>query len=99
MASHDGFDSLKDFLRNEPLNKITVSKAFYENDCNHLLEILNELMTENLDNERKHHLISLQTVDKVHAITSPNYIVFYRYGDKKKLRYFPISIICENFPP
>ncbi|RIB09516.1 hypothetical protein C2G38_2146517, partial [Gigaspora rosea] len=75
MASHDGFDSLKDFLRNEPLNKITVSKAFYElwkhndiqseeNDCNHLLEILNELMTENLDNERKHHLISLQTVDK-----------------------------------
>ncbi|CAG8544645.1 11162_t:CDS:2, partial [Acaulospora colombiana] len=35
-----------------------------ENDCNCLLEILNELMTEDLDNERKNHLISLQTVNK-----------------------------------
>ncbi|CAG8477412.1 8167_t:CDS:2 [Acaulospora morrowiae] len=63
------------FLRNEQLNKVTVSRAFYElwkhkdiqseeNDCNHLFKILNELLTEDLDNERKNHLKSLQTIDK-----------------------------------
>ncbi|CAG8772685.1 21772_t:CDS:2, partial [Racocetra persica] len=60
---------------NEPLNKIAISRAFHElwkrndiqseeNDCNRLLEILNELMAENLDSDRKRHLISLQDIDK-----------------------------------
>ncbi|CAG8854450.1 45264_t:CDS:1, partial [Gigaspora margarita] len=66
---------LKDFLRNEPLNSISVSRAFHElwkhsdirseeNDCNCLLEALNELMTENLESDRKQHFISLQDADK-----------------------------------
>ena len=79
-TSHDEIDSLKSFFRNEPLNKIAISRAFHElwkrndiqseeNDCNRLLAILNELMAENLDSDRKRHLISLQDIDKVHATT------------------------------
>ncbi|CAG8502520.1 9995_t:CDS:1, partial [Cetraspora pellucida] len=75
MASYDGIDSLKSFFRNESLNKIAISRAFHElwkqndiqseeNDCNCLLEILKELMAENLDSDRKQHLISLQDIVK-----------------------------------
>ncbi|RHZ87414.1 hypothetical protein Glove_35g24 [Diversispora epigaea] len=64
------------YFRNEPLNKIAVSRAFHElwkynniqseeNDCNRLSEILNELVAENLDSDRKQHLISLQDLDKM----------------------------------
>ncbi|CAJ0826345.1 14211_t:CDS:2, partial [Entrophospora sp. SA101] len=75
MASYDGIDFLKTFFRNEQLNKIAIFRAFHElwkrndiqseeNDCNRLLEILNELMAENLDSDRKRHLISLQDINK-----------------------------------
>ncbi|CAJ0878558.1 3510_t:CDS:2 [Entrophospora sp. SA101] len=65
MASYDGIDFLKTFFRNEQLNKIAIFRAFHElwkrndiqseeNDCNRLLEILNELMAENLDKTTRH---------------------------------------------
>nr|CAG8650655.1 9225_t:CDS:2 [Entrophospora candida] len=74
MTSHE-FNHLKDFLRNEPLDKIAISRVFHElwkhsdiqsedNDCNSLLRILEELEMENLDNGRKQCLISLQDINK-----------------------------------
>ncbi|CAJ0893211.1 5819_t:CDS:2 [Entrophospora sp. SA101] len=74
MTSHE-FDHLKDFLRNEPLDKIAISRVFHElwkhsdiqsedNDCDSLLRILEELEMENLDNGRKQCLISLQDINK-----------------------------------
>ncbi|CAG8598594.1 3026_t:CDS:2 [Paraglomus occultum] len=79
MTSHDELDHLKDFLRNEPLNKITVAKAFHElwkykdiqsegRDCNCLLEVFKELTAENLNSQRKRHLTSLQDIDKMRCI-------------------------------
>ncbi|CAH1766513.1 6568_t:CDS:2, partial [Entrophospora sp. SA101] len=78
MTSHE-FDHLKDFLRNEPLDKIAISRVFHElwkhsdiqsedNDCDSLLRILEELEMENLDNGRKQCLISLQDINKMRCI-------------------------------
>ncbi|CAG8682895.1 4808_t:CDS:2, partial [Ambispora leptoticha] len=39
-----------------------------ENDCNCLLEILKELTTKNLDNDRKQYLTPLQDIDKIRYI-------------------------------
>lgn len=80
MTSHDEFiNSLKNFFRIEQLDKITISRAFHElwrhkgigskdNDCNCLLKILKELITESLDNKRKNHLTLLQDIDKVQVM-------------------------------
>ncbi|CAG8776928.1 22817_t:CDS:2 [Gigaspora rosea] len=75
MTSHNEFDSLKDFLRKQPLNKISISKCFHElwnqkdvksedDDCNCLLKVLKELTKESLENERKSYLKTLQNIDK-----------------------------------
>ena len=79
MTSRDELDHLKNFLRNEPLNKITVARAFHElwkckdiqsegRDCNCLLEVFKELTAENLNSDRKQYFTSLQDIDKVHVI-------------------------------
>lgn len=79
MNSQNKTNSLKVFLRTEPLNKIAISRAFHEmwkyddiktedSDCNYLLNILKELTSESsesIDNDRKQHLKGLQNIDKV----------------------------------
>ncbi|CAJ0763892.1 20423_t:CDS:2 [Entrophospora sp. SA101] len=83
MTSHE-FNHLKDFLRNEPLDKIAISRVFHElwkhsdiqsedNDCDSLLRILEELEMENLDNGRKQCLISLQDINKFETDEPPNW--------------------------
>ncbi|KAG9295319.1 hypothetical protein G9A89_021250 [Geosiphon pyriformis] len=75
MTSHDELDQLKFFLQNEPLNKITVARAFHElwkckdvqteeSDCNCLLEVFKELTAETLNSDRKEYFTSLQDIDK-----------------------------------
>ncbi|KAG9288248.1 hypothetical protein G9A89_021279, partial [Geosiphon pyriformis] len=75
MTSHDELDQLKIFLQNEPLNKITVARAFHElwkckdvqteeSDSNCLLEVFKELTAETLNSDRKEYFTSLQDIDK-----------------------------------
>ncbi|KAG9295318.1 hypothetical protein G9A89_021249 [Geosiphon pyriformis] len=75
MTSHDELDQLKFFLQNEPLNKITVARAFHElwkckdvqteeSDSNCLLEVFKELTAETLNSDRKEYFTSLQDIDK-----------------------------------
>ncbi|KAG9295322.1 hypothetical protein G9A89_021253 [Geosiphon pyriformis] len=75
MTSYDELDHLRNFLQNEPLNKITVARAFHElwkckdiqseeSDSNCLLEVFKELTAENLNSDRKQYFTSLQDIDK-----------------------------------
>jgi len=70
------FTTLREFLKNEPLDQITISRVLHkywkdcgvnteEVDCGRVMEVLRELAEESTDESRNQHLLILLDIEKV----------------------------------
>ncbi|CAG8660405.1 10147_t:CDS:10 [Cetraspora pellucida] len=82
----ENFYSLHEFLKNEPLENITISRGLHEmwriyglqtedDDCNQLNLILEEVWSETVEENRKFCLKQLQDTDKVASLLPKPYYV------------------------
>lgn len=76
------FTILREFLKNEPLDQITISRVLHkywkdcgvnteEVDCRQVMEVLEDLAEKSTDESRNQHLLTLLDMEKV--------LIYYRF--------------------